>query len=85
MMIIKAGSDDVPKSFVSIFATGFTYNIHFKLGASDPVSMGVFASPYFTETDKAVILRFNYSAHRETFDVMRHIEKMFPLNYNSLT
>lgn len=75
MMVIKAGSKDVPKSFVSVFATGFTYNVHFKLGASDPLSMGIFASPYFTEADNAVILRFNYSANREAFDIMRHIEK----------
>ena len=83
-MIIKSGSKDVQNSFVSIFATGYTYNVHFKLGASDPNSMGIFASPYFAEVDKAVILRFNYSAHRETFDIMRHIEKTFPLIYNEL-
>ena len=46
-LIVK--SEDVKYSFASIFATGFTYNVHFKFGASDPLSMGVFASPYFTE------------------------------------
>lgn len=50
MMIIKK-SKDVKNSFASVFATGFTYNVHFKFGASDPLSMGIFASPYFTEAD----------------------------------
>ncbi|CAD8161606.1 unnamed protein product [Paramecium octaurelia] len=71
-------------SFVSVFATGYIYNVHFKFGASDPLSMGIFSSPYFTEVDKAVILRFNYSANRETFDIMRHIDKTFPITYNEL-
>jgi hypothetical protein len=48
MKIIKK-SRDVKLSIASIFATGYTYNVHFKYGASDPLSMGVFASPYFTE------------------------------------
>jgi hypothetical protein len=43
--------------------------------------MGLFASPYFTPTDKAIIFRFNYSANRETFDIFRHIGSKFPLNY----
>lgn len=50
MKIIKK-SHDVPLSFASVFATGFTYNVHFKFGASDPLSMGLFASPYFTPDD----------------------------------
>jgi len=75
---------DGASSFVSVFATGFIYNVHFKFGASDPLSMGIFASPYFTENDKAVILRFNYSANRETFDIMRHIDKTFPITYTQL-
>jgi hypothetical protein len=80
MMKIKK-SHDVVNSFASVFATGYTYNVHFKFGASDPLSMGVFASPYFTPNDKAIIFRFNYSANRETFDIYRHIGDNFPLNY----
>ncbi|CAK63336.1 unnamed protein product (macronuclear) [Paramecium tetraurelia] len=83
MKIIKK-SHDVKQSFASIFATGFTYNVHFKFGASDPLSMGIFASPYFNQNDDAVILRFNYSANRETFDIMRNIGGKFPVNYTKL-
>jgi hypothetical protein len=80
MKIIEK-SNDVKYSFASVFATGYIYNIHFKFGVSDPLSMGLFASPYFTPTDKAIIFRFNYSANRETFDIFRHIGSKFPLNY----
>lgn len=84
MKIIKK-SHDVPFSFASVFATGFTYNVHFKFGASDPTSMGLFASPYFAPSDKAVILRFNYSANRETFDIYRNIGGDFVLNYTNIS
>ncbi|CAK63318.1 unnamed protein product (macronuclear) [Paramecium tetraurelia] len=83
MKIIKK-SKDVKFSFASVFATGFTYNVHFKFGASDPLSMGIFGSPYFNQNDDAVILRFNYSANRETFDIMRNIGGQFPVNYTKL-
>jgi hypothetical protein len=82
-VIVK--SLDVISSFASVFATGYTYNVHFKFGASDPLSMGIFASPYFTPNDKGIILRFNYSSERETFDVYRHIGPFFPNAYTELT
>lgn len=84
MKIIKK-SNDVKFSFASVFATGFTYNVHFKFGASDPLSMGLFASPYFAPEDKAVVLRFNYSANRETFDIFRNIGGKFTLNYTNIS
>jgi hypothetical protein len=80
MKVIKK-SNDVKFSFASVFATGYTFNVHFKFGASDPLSMGLFASPYFTQNDKAIIFRFNYSANRESFDIYRHIGPNFPVNY----
>lgn len=80
MMIIKK-SQDIKFSFASPFATGFTYNVHFKFGASDFRSTGIFPSPYFKPEDKGIVLRFNYSAHRETFDVFRNIGGDFVLQY----
>ena len=84
MVVIKK-SQDVKFSFASPFATGYTYNVHFKFGASDPLSMGLFGSPYFSPTDKGVVLRFNYSANRETFDIYRNIGGKFTLNYTEIT
>jgi hypothetical protein len=84
MKVIKK-SRDVRNSFASIFATGYTYNVHFKFGASDPLNMGIFASPYLTTDDKAIIFRFNYSANRETFDIYRNIGGNFPLNYTNVS
>lgn len=76
---------DGAASYASIFATGFMYNIQFDDGTKDPQSMGIFDSPYFTSTDKAIILRFNYATFRETFDIFRNIGGKFPLTYTELT
>jgi hypothetical protein len=76
---------EVSASFGSFFATGFAYNIHWKFGASDPLSMGIVASEYFNTTDEAVILRFNYSANRETFDIYRNTDGDNTANYTNVS
>lgn len=43
MYIIKK-SEDIRWSYASPFATGYTYNVHFKFGASDFLSMGLYPS-----------------------------------------
>ena len=73
------------ESYASVFATGYVYNIHFNFGSSDPTSMGIFASPLFTPTDKGIVLRFNYSAVRETFDIFRNEGGRFTKTYVNIS
>jgi hypothetical protein len=83
MNIIKK-SHDIKFSYATPMVTGYTYNVHFKFGASDFRSAGIFASQYFTSTDKGIVLRFNYSAQRETFDVFRNEGMKFTKNYTAV-
>lgn len=83
MVIIKK-SVDIPWSYAAPFATGYTYNVHFKFGASDFLSMGLYPSQYFKPENKGIVFRFNYSANRETFDIFRNLNKTFPLQYDPI-
>ena len=46
------------------------YNIWWLTGV-DFTKMSIFSSKYFTSSDAAVIMRFNYTQNRELFDVKR--------------
>jgi hypothetical protein len=59
---------DFTMSYASPFVTGYMYNIHFDEGI-DFATLGIMASQYFTVEDLGVILRFNYTLYRETFDI----------------
>jgi hypothetical protein len=69
MVIIKK-SDDTKFSFATPLATGYTYNVHFNKGI-DFDHLGIQPSHMFLKDDKGFVLRFNYSAQRETFDISR--------------
>ena len=63
---MKIKSGDIVESVASIFATGEMYNLHWRYGI-DFKFMGIQPSPYWTEDDKSVVLRFNYTAVREKY------------------
>lgn len=72
-MINLRKENDIDFSYATLFVTGETYNVQFKLGTPDFTSVGFFPSPYFKPEDKGIVLRFNYSEYRETFDIFRNI------------
>jgi hypothetical protein len=63
-------SKDTEFSFSTPLATGYTYNIHFKDGI-DWEHIALQPSKQFTPSDKGYVLRFNYTAVRESFSVGR--------------
>mmetsp|Transcript_115129 Transcript_115129/g.172084 ORF Transcript_115129/g.172084 Transcript_115129/m.172084 type:complete len:81 (+) Transcript_115129:67-309(+) len=65
MVFTKA--PDTKMSWGFAFITGCTYNIHFGRGI-DYWFLPFRAGPDWTSSDK-VILNFNYTDYRETFDV----------------
>jgi len=46
--------------------------------------VGIFPSPYFKLEDKGIVLRFNYTENRETFDIYRKIGYYYPLKYDPI-
>ena len=47
--------------------------------------MGIFASPLFNAADKGIVLRFNYSAVRETFDIFKNEGGKFTKTYVNIS
>jgi hypothetical protein len=70
IMVVIKKSKDTSLSFASSLATGQTYNIHFKQGI-DWEHIAIRPSQQFKPTDKGYVLRFNYTASRESFVVGR--------------
>lgn len=62
-------SGDVPSSWAMPFASGHYYNVHWKLGI-DFTHLTISPSNYW-DTNDGVVLRFNYSDHRELFQIRR--------------
>ena len=71
-MIIIKKSQDTKLSFATPFITNQIYNVHWKYGI-DFEHFGVFASEYWRPDMAGIVLRFNYSAFRETYDISKNI------------
>ncbi len=56
--------------FVSIFPTGYVFNLHFYTGI-DWKHLLLSPSEFTESADKSIILRFNYSETRELFDIKK--------------
>ena len=65
-------SGDIDFSYATPFITGYYYHVHLSNGGADFKSISLFASPYFLPTDKGIVLRFNYTLYRETYDVLKN-------------
>lgn len=61
---------DYSNAFAVVFATNYSYNIHWREGV-DFSHIAVESAPHWTESDLPIVLKFNYSATRELFDVKR--------------
>lgn len=85
-MPIYNTAQDYANAFAVVFATNYVYNVHFREG-QDFSHIALESSPHWTDSDKPVIIRFNYSATRELFDVKRitagSILDSFPLLKNA--
>ncbi|KAM3144741.1 hypothetical protein pb186bvf_003050 [Paramecium bursaria] len=68
----KIMSGDIDFSYATPFITGHYYHVHLSNGGADFKSISLFASPYFLPTDKGIVLRFNYTTYRETYDVWKN-------------
>ena len=51
------------------FVTGYIYNVHWQDGSLDFTHLNLYPTNYWKNTDKGVVLRFNYSDTREDFNV----------------
>jgi len=67
-------------SWATPLATGYTYNIHFNFGI-DFEHIAIRPSSYFTPNDLGIVLRFNYTAVRESFSVGRLFNNSLTVNY----
>jgi hypothetical protein len=65
MIVIKKRSMDIPHSWAMPFATGNYYNVHWKWGV-DFTHLAIAPSRLWNVND-GVVLRFNYSDHRELY------------------
>ena len=63
-------SGDLPESVAAVFATGYTYNVHWRYGI-DFTSFSVQPTNFWPDTDLSVVFRFNYTTAREKFEVKR--------------
>jgi hypothetical protein len=63
-------SSDIEDSVVGTFATGEVYNLHWRYGI-DFRFMGIQPTPLWKESDKSVVIRFNYTETREKFEIKR--------------
>lgn len=59
-------SNDISHSFATPLLTGYTYEITFKDGINFK-HLSIKGSPEFTQSDMGYVLKFPYTALRETF------------------
>lgn len=72
MKKIKNKNKDMAHAFASVLASGYAYNIHFKEGI-DWDHLLLIPAVYTSESDKTIVLRFNYTKQRELFDIKAHL------------
>lgn len=78
-MIIIKKSNDKKNSWAMPFATGFYYNVHWKWGI-DFTHMALAPSRLWDAND-GVVLRFNYSDHRELFQIGKWYQEKLQLPF----
>lgn len=72
-------SMDIPGSWAMPFYSGQYFNVHWKWGL-DFEHLSLAPSRLWTEKD-AVVLRFNYSAYRELYEIAKWYKKAVQLPY----
>lgn len=80
-MIKIKKSKDLKNSFATPLATGFTYNVHWRMGLNWE-HLAVQPSQFFTEADKGYVIKFNYTDNREYFDILRLQGGSISFNYS---
>lgn len=65
---------DFKDAYAYIFATDYVYNVHWNLGIDFSHNL-VFPSYLSEDTDKTIILRYNYTENREVYDVFKMVGK----------
>ena len=67
-VLIKNPAGDTINGFPAVLATGYSYNLHIMYAIDWDHFMAI--PPYHgEETDKAMVLRFNYTEIRELFEI----------------
>ena len=64
----KIMTGDWVSSWAMPFVTGYSYNVHWALGGEFKYML-ILPSFAWRPTDKGIILRFNYTTPRETYDI----------------
>lgn len=79
MIVIKKMSMDIPHSWAMPFVTGQYYNVHWKWGI-DYTHLAIAPSRLWDVND-GVVLRFNYTDHRELYNIGKWYQQQLEFPY----